>query len=172
MQLLVGGTDNLIGDSLGEGDDGSSLCNKARVSSARRRREETRTDHVQMPRNVRSGTNEQQEGKVHRTPNHRDKLIPSQQDENAVHPNGNLADRADHTPLGLEVVSIGFTTETRGKVVGFGVGEDDQGRREVEFAFLGGGGVDRGGGGEGEGVGRVGRSDTGVEWDESEDLLF
>jgi len=119
-----------------------------------------------MPSNVRSRANEQQESKVHRTPNHRDKLIPSQQDEDAVHPNGNLADGADHTPLGLEVVSIGLATEAGGEIVGFGVAKDDEGRFKVELAVLGGGGVDGGGGGKSEGVGGVGGGNARVERDE------
>lgn len=124
-----------------------------------------------MPSNIRSRANEQQESKVHRTPNHRNKLIPSQKDKDAVHPNGNLADRADHTPLGLEVVGIGFATEAGGEIVGFGVGEDDEGGIEVELAVFGGGRVDGGGGGEGDGVGEVGRGDARVKGDESEDLF-
>lgn len=98
-----------------------------------------------MPSNVRSRANEQQESKVHRTPDHCDELVPSQQDENAVHPDGDLADRADHAPLGFEVVGIGLATETGREVVRFGVGEDDQRGGEVELAVVCGGWVDRAG---------------------------
>jgi hypothetical protein len=80
---------------------------------------------------------DKQEREIQRVEQHHHGLIPSEDDQDAVHPIRNLRDAGDGAPLGFDVVRVRVLAEPRTEVVQLGLGEDDEGGIEIELVVRG-----------------------------------